>query len=175
MFAFDEARFGLKTWFRRRWCPLGVRPPWIVYERYEWLWLYAAVEPTSGESLCLYLPQLNGAWLTEFLKALRTAYPEDTLIVVLDQAGSHVGETVAWPAGVAPLFVPPYSPELNPVERWFEPLRGTLSNTVFEELGALEAALTEALRPYWEDPAKLARLTGYPWWRKGVADIQTSV
>jgi hypothetical protein len=46
----DEARLGLKVWFRRRWCPKGVRPPWIVEDRYEWLWLYAAIEPRTGES-----------------------------------------------------------------------------------------------------------------------------
>jgi transposase len=37
--AFDEGRFGRKAWFRRRWCPLGVRPPWIVEDRYEWTWV----------------------------------------------------------------------------------------------------------------------------------------
>jgi transposase len=173
VFAFDEARFGCKTWFRRRWCPLGVRPPWIVHERYERLWLCAAVEPSSGESVCLYLPQRDGAGLTLFLKTLKHAYPQDALIVVLDQAGGHVGDTVGWPEGITPLPLPPYSPELNPAERWFEPLRGTLANTVFEDIDALETALTAALRPYWQDPAKLARLTAYPWWQKGVADIQT--
>src|SRR5690349_3411028 len=37
VFAFDEGRFGLKIWFRRRWCPKGVRPPWIIDDRYEWI------------------------------------------------------------------------------------------------------------------------------------------
>ena len=54
--ALDEGRFGLKTWLRRRWCPLGDRPPWIVQEEYEWLWLYAAVEPTTGTGVFLLLP-----------------------------------------------------------------------------------------------------------------------
>lgn len=49
--ALDEGRFGLKTWLRRRWCPRGVRPPWIVEEAYEWLWLYVAVEPTTGRGV----------------------------------------------------------------------------------------------------------------------------
>ena len=57
--ALDEARFGLKSWHRRRWCPCGHRPPWVVQDRYEWLWLYAAVEPATGESCCLYLPYLD--------------------------------------------------------------------------------------------------------------------
>lgn len=57
--ALDEARFGLKSWHRRRWCPCGHRPPWVVQDRYEWFWLYAAVEPATGQSCCLYLPYLD--------------------------------------------------------------------------------------------------------------------
>jgi hypothetical protein len=51
--AFDEARFGLINWHRRRYCPMGFRPPYIVKRSYEWTYLYAAVEPTTGESFCL--------------------------------------------------------------------------------------------------------------------------
>jgi hypothetical protein len=52
--AFEEARFGLINWHRRRYCPMGFRPPWIVKRAYAWTYLYAAVEPTrSGESFCM--------------------------------------------------------------------------------------------------------------------------
>ena len=69
--AFDEGRFGLKTWLRRRWCPLGERPPWIVQDEYEWLWLYAAVEPTTGTGVFLLLPTVEGQCLSLFLQHLR--------------------------------------------------------------------------------------------------------
>ncbi len=52
--AFDEGRFWLKTWLRRR-CPYGERPPWFVDETYAWVWFYAAVEPTTGKLFCLLL------------------------------------------------------------------------------------------------------------------------
>ncbi len=61
--AFDEARFGLINWHRRRYCPKGFRPPYIVHRRYEWTYLYAAVDPTMGESCCAYLPRVDGACL----------------------------------------------------------------------------------------------------------------
>jgi hypothetical protein len=51
--AFDEARFGLISWHRRRYCPKGLRPPYVVRRSYQWTYLYAAVEPTTGESFCL--------------------------------------------------------------------------------------------------------------------------
>jgi hypothetical protein len=64
--ALDEGRFGLITWLRRRWCPLGERPPWIVQDEYEWLWLYAAVEPTTGTGVFLLLPTVEGQCLSLF-------------------------------------------------------------------------------------------------------------
>ena len=51
--AFDEARFGLINWHRRRYCPKGFRPPYVVRRSYEWTYLYAAMEPATGESFCL--------------------------------------------------------------------------------------------------------------------------
>ena len=176
----DEARFGLKTWFRRRWCPSGFRSPWPHpslprkgRHRYEWLWLYAAVEPATGESLTLYMPHLDGVCLQVFLEQLRQAFPEDPVLVVLDRAGSHVSGQVEWPAGMAPLLLPARSPELDPAERWFGELRGPLANTAFESLAALEAELTEALRPYWEDVSRLAQLTGYAWWTATTGSMLT--
>jgi hypothetical protein len=64
----DEARFGLKVSRHRRWCPRGKRPPWIAGGKYKWLWLYAAVEPATGESFCLYMPNMKGVCLEVFLR-----------------------------------------------------------------------------------------------------------
>jgi transposase len=167
----DEARFGLKVWHRRRWCPRGHRPPWQVEDRYEWLWLYAAVEPSTGESFCLYMPHLNGDCFEVFVQKLRQAYPDDEIVLVLDGAGAHRKKDLAWPEGIEAMPLPAYSPELNPAERWFEELRARLANRVFETTQAIEEALTEALRPFWEAPERLARLTGYGWWIETISNI----
>lgn len=172
-FAVDEARFGLKTWLRRRWCPFGVRAPWIVQDRYEWLWLYAAVEPATGESVCLFLPRLDGACFQIFLRELKRAYPEDEIVLVSDRAGSHTSQQVVWPEGITSLLLPAYSPELDPAERWFEKLRGELANVLFERIEDLEASLTRALQPFWTKPASLARLTGFGWWTAATGSIVT--
>lgn len=170
----DEARFGLKTWFRRRWCPVGHRPPWVFQDKYEWLWLYAAVEPATGQSLCLYMPRLDGDCFTAFLGELKKACPEDEVVLVTDRAGSHTSGRVSWPEGIRSLLLPAGSPELDPAERLFKELRLDLSNMVFETTGTIAEALTEALRRYWEDPVKLARLTGYSWWTAATGSIMTS-
>jgi transposase len=170
----DEARFGLKVWHRRRWCPTGHRPPWKVEDRYEWTWLYVAVEPATGESFSLYMPHLDGDCFEIFLAKLRERYPGDEIVLVLDGAGAHRNKSVAWPDGVEGMPLPAYSPELNPAERWFEELRARLSNCIFETTQAIEEALTEALRPFWEAPEHLARLTGYGWWIENISSMPTS-
>ncbi len=168
VFALDEARFGLRVWHRRSWCPWGTRPPWVYEDRYTWLWLYVAVEPTTGESVVLFLPHTDSPCFQRFLEELRRAVPDEPIGVVLDGSGSHTSGAVQWPAGLKRLPLPPYSPELNPAERWFEALRRSLANRLFDTLDDLEHALTEALQPYWNDPTQLIRLTAYPWWRDAV-------
>jgi hypothetical protein len=149
VFAFDEGRFGLKVWFRRRWCPYGVRPPWVYQDAYEWVWLYAAVEPVTGACFCLLLPRVTA----------------ECLQIFVDSFGEHVAEQV----GLVPL--PPYSPELNPVERLFEHLRAKLANRVFGEVAELETAITEELHQFWEEPRLLRSLTGYSWWLQGTQNM----
>jgi transposase len=156
----DEARFGLKVWHRRRWCPWGARPPWPYEHRYAWLWVYVAIEPTTGSCFVLFLPRVDGACFAAFLHAFRRAVPEGTVALVLDGSGSHTSRQIGWPDGIAALPLPAYSPELNPAERLFERLRGALANQVFDDLATLEQALIQALQPFWDQPEALAQLTG---------------
>ena len=159
---------------RRRWCPFGARPPWIHADQYKWFWLYIAVEPTTGESVVLFLPRTDGICLEHFLQEFRRAVPAEPIALVLDGSGSHISQHLHWPAGLQPVPLPRYSPELNPPERWFEELRKSLANRIFDTIEDLQTALTDALRPYWDNPAKLVRLTAFPWWRDAVLSITSS-
>ncbi len=171
VWAFDEGRFGLKVWLRRRWCPLGVRPPWVVDDRYEWLWLYAAVEPATGDSFFLLMPGVDSACLQVFVDRFGEYVQGERVGVVLDGSGSHGSGTVRWPEHVVRLPLPSYSPELNPAEMVFRALRAKLSNRVFEDLSQLREALCEALGAFWEEPVCLRSLTAYPWWLEGAQAI----
>jgi transposase len=166
--AFDEARFGLINWHRRRYCPRGFRPPYVVRRAYEWTYLYAALDPTSGESFCLYLPGMDGLCLEAFLERLGETYTQYHLLVVLDGAPSHTSGRIALPENVSLLRLPAYSPELNPVERWFQEFRRALSNRIFETIELLQEALTKVLEPYWQEPVRLRSLTGFSWWVEAI-------
>ena len=67
------------------------------------------------------------------------------------------------PNGMKSLFLPPYSPELNPVERFFEELRRKTANRIFDSLEELEKELVEAIQEYVIDRQKVRQLCGYPW------------
>ncbi len=138
---------------------------------YKWTYLYAAVEPTSGESVCLYLPGMDDGCLKTFLEELSKVYPDHHLLVVLDGAPSHRSQQIAHPENVSLLLLPPYSPQLAPAERWFLEFRRKLSNRTFETVTLLQDALTQTLGPYWEEPALLKRLTGYSWWVEAVGAL----
>ncbi|GHO58551.1 transposase [Ktedonobacter robiniae] len=95
----DEERFGLKNWFHRRWCPKGIHPPWIVDDRYESFWLYAAVELKTVTGHFILLPEVTGECLAPFLQHLRKEVGAETIGVVLDSSGSHRSGQVIWPTG----------------------------------------------------------------------------
>jgi transposase len=142
-----------------------------VRRAYEWTYLYAAVDPATGESSCLYLPGMDRLCLEAFLGYLGEAYSDHHLVIVLDGAPSHRSEEIAYPENVSLLRLPRYSPELNPAERWFQEFRRALSNRVFEAVELLQEALTEVLEPYWRDPSRLQSLTGYAWWVEAVESL----
>ena len=88
-----------------------------MQDKYQWFWLYTAVEPKTGESFSLYLPSLDGVCLQVFLEHLKAAYPNDALLLVMDRASSHRSTRVTWPQDIQPLLLPSYSPQLNPAEQ----------------------------------------------------------
>ena len=97
-----------------------------------------------------------------FLKHLAQAYADHWLVVALDGVLSHTSKEIELPQNVSLRLLPFYSPELNPVERWFQEFRRTLANKDFKTIGSLQEGLTRALEPYWGGPARLRSLTGLP-------------
>lgn len=169
--AMDEARLGLISWHKRRYRHRGERPSWVVRRRYEWSWLYAAIEPASGEDFCLYLSALDGVCFEVFLQHLGERFCGEVIVLVLDNAPAHRWKDASIPENVVLLPLPPYSPELNPVERFFLEFRRELANTLFDSIDAIQQAATGFLERYWEDRGALSRLTGFSWWLDAVQEL----
>lgn len=173
VWAFDEGRFGVRVGLRKRWCPRGVRPPWLVHDRYAWLWLYAAVAPATGQSLFLLLPRVTTEWFGCFLERFAQEVGPERVGLVLDGSGAHRAD-IPWPEQVVPVSLPRDRPELNPAEQIFRVLRPKLTNRIFATLAELEATMTAHRHPSWEQPALVQQLTGYPWWTAALHSMSES-
>ena len=125
----------------------------------------------TGESVCLYLPNLNADCFEAFLRTLSEEYPSDFIVLVIDNAPAHIRLDLIIPDNITLLNLPPYSPELNPVERWFRELRYELANTLFDTIDDIHLALTDFLKQFWNDPERLQLLSNFPWWSFAVTSI----
>lgn len=87
---------------------------------------------------------------------------EAATLLVLDGAGAHRSEKVSYGA-MTKEVLPPYSPELNPVERFFQELRRELKNKVYEGYEQVEQAVEELFKQYLVKPEAVKRLTNFHW------------
>lgn len=146
LYFMDEARFGQQGTTTRMWAPKGSRPTAVKQTRYEWVYLYAAVEPATGHSVALQAPHVNTDTMNVFLGMLSDELaPDEHAILIMDQAGWHKSRRLKLPENITTLLLPPYSPELNPIERLWAYMRSHyLSNRVFDDYQHLLDAGAEA-------------------------------
>jgi transposase len=144
----DEARFGQKGTLTNVWAPTGSRPTAVKQTRYEWVYLFAAVESATGFSSALLAPNVNTATMNQFLRVLSSEVdPADVVVLIMDQAGWHKSKALNVPANIYILHLPAYSPELNPVENLWQYMRSHyLANRAFDGYDHLLEAGTEAYR-----------------------------
>lgn len=146
VFFMDEVRFGLQGTLTRKWARTGTRPTAVKQTRYEWVYLYAAVEPRIGASVALQAPHVNTGTMNVFLRMCSEELgPNDHAILIMDQAGWHKSRALCVPDNITILLLPPYAPELNPVERLWAYMRSHfLSNRAYRDYRHLLDAGAEA-------------------------------
>lgn len=145
-FFFDEGRFGLKPVLGRYWARRALRPLATVEPGYKNFYVYSAVSPHSGEAFSLILPWVNTETMNVYLDYLAAAYPDRRILLIWDGAGWHGSQDLRIPSTIRCETLPPYSPELNPVERLWQWLRRHVTrNRLFDSEGALVDALAEKI------------------------------
>ncbi len=146
MWAQDEARFGQQGTLTHVWADTGSRPTAVKQTEYEWLYIFAAVNPLTGESSAILTPTVNTDYMSEHLRMISEQVgPRRHVVLMLDQAGWHVAKALKVPPNITLLHLPPYSPELNPVERLWAYLKSHyLSNRVFTDYNDLFARVRQA-------------------------------
>ena len=159
-------RYGTRTHLKRRWTPRGHRSCCPVKIGYEFGYLYTAINPYSGDLFCLMLPSMSKEWfavfLQEFIHYSQQTHKQPSLLI-LDGAGSHHAEGLPLQDCLQLQHLPPASPELNPVERFFKELRRDLSNSVFENIQQVEQKIIKSLQRFWHQPSAVISLTRFPY------------
>jgi transposase len=155
----DESRFGLHTQSRRCWALRGQRVVLPQEQRYQWEYVYGALEVVEGLAQFRFLPWVSLELSRGFLQQIADSAPQAEHVVIWDQAGFHpCPEDAQLPARIHLLPLPPYSPELNPVEGLWDQTQEVTCNQPFTSLDHLEEVLTQTLRPFWETPARVLSL-----------------
>lgn len=167
MWSFDEHRVGLQPVIRRIWAKKGVPTVVSINPHYEWTWVYAFVNPQKGETYWLLLPTVNidlfNLALKEFHKA-QNPINNKIIILVVDRAGFHDGEGIEIPEGIILLFLPSYSPELQPAEKLWPLSNEAVANRTFKDLDDLEEQQIERIKKLIGQKQIISAETLFHWW-----------
>lgn len=157
----DEHRHGLIGTVRRCWALRGQRPLARWQARYEWGYVYGALELGEGGAEFCFLPTVSLECSALFLAQIAASDPQAEHIVIWDGAGFHqrTGAPEV-PERVHLVLLPPYSPELNPVEQLWDLAKDACGNRVFATLDEQQEVITEELRPFWESSSRVKQLLG---------------
>ena len=163
----DEARVGQKGRGARVWFERGVRPEGPIDHRYASAWLYGAVRPGTDEAFALVLTEVGAAAMQTFLDRFAATLSEGVhAAMLLDGAGWHTAGEIVVPANVSLVFLPPYSPKLNPAERlWLFLRERFLSLRLFRDLDDIIDGCCDAWNRMTAERGRVASLTDFPYLR----------
>lgn len=160
----DEGRFGRINDTRRCWMPLPRRPVLGQQVVREYVYSFVAVSPFDGQLSALTLPYADSTAMSIFLGHVAAEYAGELCLMFLDGAGWHQARDLKIPPTLRLLPLPPYSPELNPVEHVWEDLReNDFRNDVFDSLDAVVDRLGQGIRRLAANPAYVQQLTCFDW------------
>ena len=159
LWVLDEHRYGLLPVIRRVWARRGVRVHAPYATKYQWGYLHEALEVDGAHRTeLLFTPAIDRDIHALFLKQIADSEPQALHVVIQDQAGFHLpSDDPRLPQNLRLLPLPPYCPELNPVERFGGLLKARVTNRLYPSLRRLEDHLFAASRE-WTQPAKVAGL-----------------
>jgi len=192
LFFEDEASFGRISEPKYCWCSKGNRPVVPKQMVREYRDIFGAAEPETGdffyhiEEKKVQVKGKRGRkkkgerkkkqrkqrkghrsrQMNSFMKALADKYPDDRIVLVCDRALWHRSKYTKIPKRITVLFIPPYTPEMNPVEQVWRELRTLMGNTLYQNINDLIVALKEKIASM--DREKIKSITQRDWIQKCV-------
>jgi transposase len=166
IWAQDEARLGLQPVIRRTWSLKGKRFIADQVRKYQWIYIFAFVHPLTGKSFWLIMPTVNTTLmniaLNEFSQYVDPR-KEKIIILLMDNAGWHRSKELEIPENIQIFPLPPYSPELQPVECSWPLLKEPVANAYFDNLDKLEEVVSDRCEWLGKNPEILKGAVGFNW------------
>jgi DDE superfamily endonuclease len=164
----DELRLGLRGTSRRVWGRRGTKVRQRLQLKYEWRYLFAAVDGQAGRIWWNWVSSMKADALWPTIAGIQEMAILDAL--VWDNAPSHRDDEIT-DLDLAFVGLPPYSPELNPAERLFEEIRRRFEGRVYTSLDAKAAEVQAFLEELDSDPVRVRRLCGWDWINDAIASL----
>lgn len=125
---------------------LAVKPICPFQQVFQSLYLFGAFSPITGDHFLLEMPYCNGDTFQLFLNEFSIHNPKELKIVVLDNGAFHKAKKLVIPENIILIFLPPYSPELNPAEKIWAKLKRDFSNRLFKSLDDLDEYICASVK-----------------------------
>lgn len=166
-------RSGLISNYKRSWSPIGARTIIDNQQVFSNRYLFSAVSPITGDSFHLMGFEENSSSTVKiFFDEMEKQFKGKHIVLVFDNAPSHRPKIIRERENIDCIFLPPYSPELNPAERFFEEIRKSTANQIFNSLDVQEKTIAQKVKDISADMDGMKQLLGYGWIReqwKGVS------
>ena len=147
LYFFDESRFGTHSKIGHGWFPKAIRTSVSVKLGFENFYVYSAVSPKTGKDCSLLMPYVNSTCMNVFLDHMEKELGDREIFLVMDGAGWHKSKGLKIPKNIEIIYLPPYSPELNPVERlWLYIKQHTIKNKIYETISLLEDSICDFIK-----------------------------
>ncbi len=147
LYFFDESRFGTHSKIGHGWFIKGSRTTIPVKLGFQNFYIYSAVAPKSGKDHSLLMPYVNTECMNVFLDHMAKELRGKEILLVMDGAGWHKSKNLVVPKNIEIIYLPPYSPELNPVERLWRYIKDiVLKNRIYETLNELEDEVCDFIK-----------------------------
>lgn len=161
----DEARVGQKNRLVHQWAKKGTRPRQPADQRYESVYIFGAVCPELDKGAALIMPRADTEAMQHHLEEIsKNVAPGAHAVVVMDGAAWHRSRDLEWPQNISPLILPPYCPELNPVENIWQFLRNNyLSRRLFETCEEIIDTCCNAWNRLIAETGRITSITKREW------------
>ena len=162
----DEARVGQQGTLSRIWAPIGSRPAMVRDNRRANAYIYGAICPCRGIGAALVMASANTEAMNEHLKEISVQVATGAhAALICDGAGWHAkSKDLIVPSNITLITLPPYAPELNPIENVWEFLRDNrFGAQVWKTYAAIVRACSKAWNWFVSDPRLIATIGTREW------------